>query len=213
MVRPVPALGLKAALSAGRRPRLLAALVLLRHRLVQARHHTTTRQRHILQEHAESSSWRTASVTVAGVRRFGFFACWLAAFTDSSSSSAVRYSSTAAMYTAPRRADAAGILAAAQQRAHTAHGEDQTGLRGAAPPCFWTPSSLPASGLPSLSAKNKKQTVIKCGWVPWLGFDLGKQREERRAGAGDLRPSRGKSARHATMRPSADAEAPQRPTE
>ncbi|EKG08068.1 trans-sialidase, putative, partial [Trypanosoma cruzi] len=53
MVRPVPALGLKAALSAGRRPRLLAALVLLRHRLVQARHHTTTRQRHILQEHAE----------------------------------------------------------------------------------------------------------------------------------------------------------------
>ncbi|GET90460.1 histone H2A, putative [Leishmania tarentolae] len=48
-----------------------------------------------------SSSWRTASITVRGFRRHRFFPLCAAAFTDSSSSSAVRYSSTAVRYTAP----------------------------------------------------------------------------------------------------------------
>ncbi|RNF20252.1 trans-sialidase, partial [Trypanosoma cruzi] len=79
MLRPVPALGLKAALSAGRRPRLLAALVLLRHRLVQARNHTTTRQRHILQEHAEVVVVAHGKRHRAGRQALRLLACWLAA--------------------------------------------------------------------------------------------------------------------------------------
>ncbi|KAF8290302.1 hypothetical protein TcBrA4_0132830 [Trypanosoma cruzi] len=192
MVRPVPALGLKAALSAGRRPRLLAALVLLRHRLVQARHHTTTRQRHILQSMPRSSSWRTGKRHRAGRQALRFFACWLAAFTDSSSSSAVRYSSTAAMYTAPTRRCAGILAAAAAASPHGPRGRSDR-LRGAAAAVLLGRLlRCLLRGCHPCLRKTKNKPVIKCGWVPWLGFDLGKQREERRAGAGDLRPKQRK---------------------
>ncbi|KAF8290284.1 hypothetical protein TcBrA4_0132570 [Trypanosoma cruzi] len=131
MVRPVPALGLKAALSAGRRPRLLAALVLLRHRLFRLGITPPRDSVTFFRSMPRSSSWRTASVTVRGVRRFGFFACWLAAFTTAP---AARLSGTPAPPPCTQRPTRRCGGHTGRGAAASPHGprEDQTGLRGAA---------------------------------------------------------------------------------
>ncbi|KAF8290300.1 hypothetical protein TcBrA4_0132810 [Trypanosoma cruzi] len=165
MVRPVPALGLKAALSAGRRPRLLAALVLLRHRLVQARHHTTTRQRHILQEHAEVVVVAHGKRHRAGRQALRLLCLLARRLHGQLQQLGCTYSSTAAMYTAPDAPMRRAYWPRRSSEPTRPTGKARPAFAERPPPCFLDAFFAACFGVAILVCEKQKTNSNKV----WLG--------------------------------------------
>ncbi|ESL09554.1 histone H2A [Trypanosoma rangeli SC58] len=121
-----------APLSAGCRPRLLAALVLLRQRLVQTRHHATARQGHVPQQGAEVVVVAHSERHRAGCQALGPLGLLARRLHGELQQLSCQVLQHRRHVHGARRTDTTGVLATAQQRADAAHGEDQAGLRRAA---------------------------------------------------------------------------------